>query len=616
MRNMPMLTPRAKSTMITSSFYGYNHRQIIADGEMYEMHNLCADDFKTLRTRKKRGISSYDIEGQDSVPLTGIHGRDQLVHIRGTEVFYNFVPVQGLSVSAESSMLPKKIVSMGAYVCIWPDKKYFNTVDTSDKGSMERLYTVSSQGVSLIMCRNDGTNYDYTSISRGAEAPANPDNGALWLDESGSVGVLRQYMKSADEWLEVATTYIKIQAQGIGTGLSEYDVITISGLELGGENPDARIAEQVSGLNTSMIVYAAGDNYIIVAGLLSAAVEEGDLAEATIHADLSIPDMDYIVESNNRLWGCKYGLVNGEVVNEIYASALGSFKVWRRYMNNATDSWTAQVGTDGPWTGATRQRGYPVFSKENAIHRISGTTPQNFQIQTTICRGVQKGSWRSMEVVAENIYYKSRDGIMVYDGNMPQKVSEQLGDELYSDARAGVMGDKYYISMKDKLGNFVLMVYDTQNGTWWKEDGTRALDFASVEDELYYIDEDNNTLVSVGGSVGEDEELICWGAEFDLYGVHYNRQSNYDDPKRVRNNKYVSLFKIRAELEPGAKLRLYMKYDNRPWEYIGEKRGTSLKTFELPVAPKRCDHVRFKLEGCGGITIYDISRYMEVGGDG
>jgi hypothetical protein len=218
--------------------------------------------------------------------------------------------------------------------------------------------------------------------------------------------------------------------------------------------------------------------------------------------------------------------------------------------------------------------------------------------------------------VAENIYYKSRDGIMVYDGNMPQKVSEQLGDELYSDARAGVMGDKYYISMKDKLGNFVLMVYDTQNGTWWKEDGTRALDFASVEDELFYIDEDNNTLVSVGGSVGEDEEQICWGAEFDLYGVHYNRQSNYDDPKRVRNNKYVSLFKIRAEMEPGAKLRLYMKYDNRPWEYIGEKRGTSLKTFELPVVPKRCDHVRFKLEGCGGITIYDISRYMEVGGDG
>ena len=59
-----------------------------------------------------------------------------------------------------------------------------------------------------------------------------------------------------------------------------------------------------------------------------------------------------------------------------------------------------------------------------------------------------------------------------------------------------------------------------------------------------------------------------------------------------------------------------MKYDNRPYEYIGEKRGTNLNTFVLPVIPKRCDHVRFKLEGHGDCTIYDISRIMEVGGDG
>ena len=194
--------------------------------------------------------------------------------------------------------------------------------------------------------------------------------------------------------------------------------------------------------------------------------------------------------------------------------------------------------------------------------------------------------------------------------------SEQLGGELYSDARAGVLGDKYYICMKDKNNTYVQFVYDTTHGTWWKEDSIQALGYGSVEDELYLIDEISNTLVSVRGTTGTEENDLEWSATFDLYGVNYVRQSNYDDPRRVRNEKYVSLFKIRVNLANGAWLKLYMQYNSGAWVYQGEKRGNGLRTFVLPVAPKRCDHVRFKIEGRGGVTVYDISRIMEVGGDG
>lgn len=616
MRVLGQLSQKAKTTLMTSSFYGYNHNKIISDGEMFDMKNLSGDEYPTLTLRKRRGISSYDVDGEEPVPLNGIHGRDQLVFIRGTQVFYNLIPVEGLSVSESAAMLPKKIVSMGAYVCIFPDKMYFNTADQSDYGSMERLWSAASSGISLIMCRNDGTNYDMTNITPSYTAPENPANGALWIDESQHPAILKQYMEIAQEWIEVGTTYIKISGNGIGAGLKQYDVIQMSGLELGGNDPDQELYDQVNDLNTSLIVYNAGNNYIIVSGILSAAVEAGDLASATVHADQKVPQLDYVIESNNRLWGCRYGSQDGQFVNEIYATALGDFRTWYRFMGNEADSWTAQVGTDGPFTGADRQRGYPVFMKDNCIHRITGNTPSTFQIQTTQCRGVQEGSWRSVQVVAENIFYKSRDGIMMYDGNMPQKVSDQLGNELYSDARAGVLGDKYYISMKDKDDNYVLMVLDTKTGTWWKEDNTKALGFGAVDNELFFIDEENNTLVSVTGSMGTEEESIDWYAEFDLYGVSYRRQSNYDDPKRVRNSKYISMFKIRMELEEGASMALYIKYNDGDWELKGEKTGTSLQSFVLPVIPKRCDHVRIKLTGSGGATIYDLSRIMEVGGDG
>ena len=64
-------------------------------------------------------------------------------------------------------------------------------------------------------------------------------------------------------------------------------------------------------------------------------------------------------------------------------------------------------------------------------------------------------------------------------------------------------------------------------------------------------------------------------------------------------------------------MRLWIKYnDDELYEYKGERSGTKLRTFILPVVPKRADHMRVKLTGHGGMELFDLSRVMEVGGDG
>ena len=131
---------------------------------------------------------------------------------------------------------------------------------------------------------------------------------------------------------------------------------------------------------------------MIIEGLLSSSLQA--LKEQSVSIDRTVPDLDFICESNNRLWGCKYGIENGQVVNEIRASKLGDFRNWSCFMGISTDSYAASIGTDGAFTGAISQRGYPVFFKENAIHRVSGSSPSSFSIQTTNARGVQTGSWR------------------------------------------------------------------------------------------------------------------------------------------------------------------------------------------------------------------------------
>ena len=617
MRRKPQIPVMEQSLRMTSTFRGYNHNEVIQDGEMFETLNLSDNLYPLLTARKRRGITSWDTEGADPVPLTGIHGRDNLTWVKGTEVFYGFgenSKVTGISVSAAANMCPKKIVSLGAYECIWPDKVYFNTVDPTDCGSMERRYTVDGANVELIMCRGDGTDYDMTAITVSTTPPENPTNGQFWMDQSGDVDVLRQYYSPTQEWQEVATTYVKIGATGIGSGLQEYDSVMIEGLEAV-TGSDERIADQVAALNGSYIVFAAGEDYVVIAGLLS--ITQQTLKSQDVKVDRTVPDLDYIVESNNRLWGCKYGMEDGQVMNEIRASKLGDFRNWSTFLGVSTDSYTASIGTDGPFTGAITQRGYPVFFKENCIHKVSGMTPSSFQISTTKCRGVQRGCWRSAVVVNETVYYKARQAVMAYDGNMPVSVGDQLGHVLYSDARAGAMGDKYYISMKNANDEWSLFTYNTKNNIWYREDSLHALGFGAAEDELYIIDEANNTMVAVNGSMGTLEDPPEWMAEFGLSGIEY-RPNDYGNMGRsdIPGSHYLSRFVFRMYMEDDSEAKLEIMYDsNGEWIPMGVIHGNRMKTTVLPVAPRRCDHLRFRMKGRGEIRIYDITSYMEVGSD-
>ena len=119
------------------------------------------------------------------------------------------------------------------------------------------------------------------------------------------------------------------------------------------------------------------------------------------------------------------------------------------------------------------------------------------------------------------------------------------------------------------------------------------------------------------GSVGTQETDFDWTAVFGLTGVNYQQGGTYDDPRRIRNAKYLTMFKLRMDLAPDAWVKLWIRYDdNDSYEYLGQRSGAKMKTHLIPVAPKRCDHLRFKLTGHGGMKLYDLSRIMEVGGDG
>ena len=273
-------------------------------------------------------------------------------------------------------------------------------------------------------------------------------------------------------------------------------------------------------------------------------------------------------------------------------------------MGISTDSYAASVGTDGQFTGAVTHMGYPLFFKENCMHKVYGNYPANFQIQTTACRGVQRGCGKSLAIVNEVLYYKARNAVCAYDGSLPVEMSSALGDVKYGEAVAGAHGNKYYLSMKDGGGVWQLFVYDTARGLWHREDNTHAEGFCACREELYFIDHADKKIKTVFGSGARDTKPVEWMAETGVIGT--------DTPGR----KYVSRLTVRMSLDMGAKVWFFVQYDSGgDWEYLFTMTGSSLRSFSVPIRPRRCDHLRLRVVGEGEAKIYSIAKVIEEGSD-
>ena len=440
----------------------------------------------------------------------------------------------------------------------------------------------------------------------GGTAPAEPQDGQAWLDTSESTHVLKQYSSTMGMWVQVSSTYVKIAATDIGRGFKEGDGVEILGLSYIG---DEGVKRQIEALNGSQIVYGAGEGCVIIAGILDQAVT----VSGPVKIRRTVPDMDFVIESQNRLWGCKYGPVSDRdvlgnitdtyTVNELYCCKLGDFKNWRVYSGIATDAWSASLGSDGVFTGAAVYQGYPIFFKEDCLHKVYISPTGAHQVVTTQCRGVQRGSAKSLAVVNELLYYKSPTDVCSYDGTVPVSVSAALGDERYSGAVSGSARGKYFISMDDEEGESRFFCYDTRKGLWYRWGSVGAKAFARAGDELYFYDGDN-VLRSVFGTVGTPETSVSWSAETGLIGYEYP------------DKKYLSRYNFRMGLPKGSEMKLYVMYDSSgSWIPAGGLSGTGTGTFTLPVRPRRCDHMRFKLTGTGEIKLYSITRILEQGSD-
>lgn len=182
---------------------GLDERLIIDDESFSAMQNLSSRFFPAVATRLPRGAAQSNI-----VNPHGLYHKNGLFWISDNRCYYNGNEIPGLTVTDGD----KQIVGMGAYICIFPDKKIYNTA-TGEVTAVDATYTQS--------------------------------------------GTITFAELSAD------SVFCKITANGINNVLRSYDGVTFNGVN------DSVF--MVDGKPATKVITEAGTDYIVV----SAAIQKG-----------------------------------------------------------------------------------------------------------------------------------------------------------------------------------------------------------------------------------------------------------------------------------------------------------------------------------------------------
>lgn len=636
---MPTYTTIPESTLteqLTDTFGGYNHNYKIGDGEFYDMKNLTSDYYPLMGNRAARSLIQSGVfadiccmtaDGEGNIYLVAAPASNPSVPLlykiyrESTEgVYAKLEDMSALSMGGARGTAQVRfpngadqMIIFNNDLIIFPSR---TKISLGLKGTSpnqyyywENLYaellvlpTSTLPAVQIRACDSEGALITGTA----SETEPTATEGKIWIDTSNDSVVWKKYFGST--WITMSDVYIRITVtQAVSTAaadnLSTGDAVTISGTSEA-DGSHIIVKRWLSKNNTnSTVVY----DYVLV-GVIS---ENETMTSGELSIKRETPQFDYVIQAQNRLWGCRYQEATDEspALNEIYACKLGDALNWNVFQGTSTDSYAASCGTPGKFTGAANVNGYPIFFKENCYHKVYVSSTGAHQIQDKAINGVQDGCSSSVAMVGDICYYKSRTGIVAFDGTTTYSLGDNLGDVRYTEAVGGGANDKYYISMKDSSGQWSMFAYDTSKALWHKEDESHALQFYSVNSDTFFITQDssdvyNINLISDYNKTSTQEDAPEWEAVTGLQGYSYTGQ------------KYISRFNLRMVLPKGSYMDIYIEYDSDGrWEHQGHIKGTGTTSFMIPVRPRRCDHFRIKLAGAGDVRLYSMSKLFEGGTD-
>lgn len=627
-------------------FKGLNKKPMIEDGEMSDMENLCSDKYPCLYPRASRsGESIAKIIYQEEVPsypirVESVLSKRDWINDKEDEIAAILTsPVPPLVRFAYRGRYYPEVVNLAAQigrplndksymvginskVCIFPQKIFFDLgVSDADAESGK-----SRVGILDYTYEADFTSFDSsTHVSLQFLAGIIDQlNGELIL----SVNQEQYDAFKINDIVRMEGIYETYVSDGVALNWCTRDVLKSEELYL--EIIDKKIADEEIYGGTAYCLYfrlkefyfpedslnhslAGQVNYI---RFYSREAYEKQIRHQVISRPYipliikrTCPDLDFVYEHDNRLWG-----VSNDT-NTIYACKLGDPTNWEYYQQTSMDSYYAEQGSNGYWTGISYYQNHLLFFKEDCIVKCYGTSPSTYQLNVIKAAGVEKSSKGSLATVNGMVIYNSPVGVMAYEGDYPYNISKKIADKKLTGVVAGSDNVKYYMSVYDGTIPDGLYVLDIDNAVWHKEDGRpkefggertgdviRADEFLFHNGRLYALNNDDHILYQIHDS--DDRSEIEWSATLGPFTEY------------LEDHKVYSKMDMRIKKSEDATLKFYIKIDEGEWEECNLGVSSTNLCYHQTIVPRRCHEFSIKIVGKGDVRIDSLRRRFRKGTEG
>ena len=317
-------------------------------------------------------------------------------------------------------------------------------------------------------------------------------------------------------------------------------------------------------------------------------------SKSSITIERRVPDLDFICEKDNRL----YGVSNKD--KTIYVSALGDPTNMFAYEGVSTDSFAVAVGGEGDFTACCKYGDSVLFFKEDKLYKLTGSYPAEFALYSYDVEGVARDSEKSCVVVNEVLYYHGDKGIYAYSGGVPTLISSNFGEFRGHSAVGCTDGENYYVSLwnADADDDTYLFSYNTRLNLWALEERYPFyVDAARVQGKPLFL--------TKGGEIYE----LNWDEH-----VHDQKWSVQFTPfyETIEGKKSYSRIVMRVSIPKDSYMQIRLRFDGGYWLNAGTVVGKGEGIIPVRIPINRCDKFELELSGKGKCTILDIMREYYV----
>lgn len=485
--------------------------------------------------------------------------------------------IDGKKTGIELSTGEKQLVGMGAYILILPDEALINTADDPISVTFPTRHKL------------DGSLFEY---NQNQTRPSVSIFKRLYIDVAKDSAEL-SYYNDGDQ-VRIAYSY---------GGKKKYLTAKIKSI-----SEESYTSSGCVSVNLDTSLYN-DTHYFYTEGRRMESFRVVCIKNAVISKPF--PAMDFVVEHNNRLWGCSSGN------HEIYCSKLGSAVEWGNYDGISTDAWAATIGSDGDFTGACVYADSVLFFKENCVHIVYGTKASNFTVSTIRLRGVQKESGGSLCISGGLLYYKAPEGVYCFNGSAAQRIDSKLGGDISE--TAVMTADGRYIVLAASDGT--VYFYDKRYLAWYERRLDNVCSAHEINGILYAVTKDGNGKMNLVRLVGtEDDFKMQSENSFEAVSGNIGRGKVYGIYKKLRAYMLHG-----GNVGKATEISMYVSSDRGEWKKVFVSNGTendSERIITAPMIPLRCRTLKIKISGKVSNETYlllygiylDSEKGSEIGG--